>query len=67
MVSLTQSWSEIRKFNETVVFSSNFTTEGSPFLITGDQAEEFLSKASDGGDAEPLSSTIDKWHFVHLQ
>lgn len=47
--------------------SSNVTNESSPFLITGDQAEEYLSKASEGGDAEPLSSTIDKWHFVHLK
>jgi nucleosome-remodeling factor 38 kDa subunit len=50
-----------------LLLSSNVTVEGSPFIVTEEQAEEFLSKASEGGEAEPLSSTIDKWHFVHLK
>lgn len=54
-------------FDKIVPFSSNLTNEGSPFLVSGDQAEEFLLKASEGGDAEPRSETLDKWHFVHLK
>lgn len=36
-------------------FSSNLTNEGSPFLLSGDQAEEVLTKATDGGEAEPTN------------
>lgn len=48
-------------------FSLNVTNDGSPFLVAGDQAEEAFSKASDGGDAEPVSESLNKWHFVHLK
>jgi len=46
---------------------SNVTNEASPFLVSGDQAEELLAKASDGGEPEPFNDTIDKWNFVHLK
>lgn len=50
-----------------IYFSLNLTNDGSPFLVSGDQAEEAFAKASDGGEAEPTNETLDKWHFVHLQ
>jgi len=48
-------------------FSSNLSNEGSPFLLSSDQAEEIFTKATEGGDSEPLSESINKWHFIHLQ
>jgi len=41
--------------------------EGTPFIITSEQAEEAFSKATDGGDPEPFNEFINKWHFIHLQ
>lgn len=57
---------EIFMLNSPDNCSSNVTNECSPFLATGEQAEEFLAKASEGGEAEPRSDALDKWHFVHL-
>lgn len=50
-----------------VNFSSNVTVEGSPFVVSATQSDEFFSQASDGGDAEPVNESINKWHFIHLK
>lgn len=50
-----------------LISSANVTVKDSPYVVSGGDAEEFLAKASDGGEAEPLTSAIDKWHFVHLK
>ena len=43
------------------------TVKDSPFVVSNGDAEGFLSKASDGGDAEAVNEAINKWHYVHLQ
>lgn len=48
-------------------FSSTITNDDSPFVVTQDQAEEFLAAASEGGKAEAWNEDINKWHHVHLQ
>lgn len=47
--------------------SANVTVKDSPFVVSNGDAEGFLSKASDGGDAEAVNEAINKWHYVHLQ
>lgn len=46
---------------------TNVSNESSPYLISSDQADEVLQKASNGGEAQPLNDEIDRWHFIHLQ
>jgi hypothetical protein len=41
--------------------------ENSPFLVSAAEAEEFLSKATNGGDPEPYNEAINQWHFIHRQ
>uniref|UniRef100_A0A2M3Z2B5 Inorganic pyrophosphatase n=1 Tax=Anopheles braziliensis TaxID=58242 RepID=A0A2M3Z2B5_9DIPT len=41
----------------------NTTVDGSPYLVANDAANEVFAKSSDGGNPEPLSETLDKWHF----
>ncbi|CAO1430253.1 unnamed protein product [Diamesa serratosioi] len=64
-----QFWQRLvnKEVESTKISCSNLTNEGSPFLLSGEQAEEVLTKATDGGEAEPTNHGIDKWHFVHLQ
>lgn len=49
------------------ISKTNITNEGSPYLISNDQADDVLQKASNGGEAQPLNDEIDRWHFIHLE
>ncbi|XP_063696981.1 inorganic pyrophosphatase [Culicoides brevitarsis] len=51
---------------ESEISRANVTVENSPHTISNDQADDILQKASNGGEAQPLSDEIDKWHYVHL-
>lgn len=56
----------IEKEVEAPISCSNATLCDTPFNITGDQAQEALQNAKQGGDAQPLDNNIDKWHFITL-
>uniref|UniRef100_A0A2M4A849 Inorganic pyrophosphatase n=1 Tax=Anopheles triannulatus TaxID=58253 RepID=A0A2M4A849_9DIPT len=45
----------------------NTTVDGSPYLVANDAANEVFAKSSDGGNPEPLSETLDKWHYITLK
>lgn len=44
----------------------NTCVVGSPFLITGDDAKAIVESTQPKGDAEHISSEVDKWHYVKL-
>jgi len=52
--------------NESEISRANVTVTDSPHIIGNDHADETLQKASNGGEAQPVSDEIDKWHYVHL-
>uniref|UniRef100_U5ES97 Inorganic pyrophosphatase n=1 Tax=Corethrella appendiculata TaxID=1370023 RepID=U5ES97_9DIPT len=56
-----------KEIDGTSISCLNTNVEGSPYLVTADAAEEVLQKSSEGGDAQPLPETLDKWYFIHLK
>ncbi|XP_046740495.1 inorganic pyrophosphatase [Diprion similis] len=46
---------------------TNVSIEGSPFKTTVGSMEEVLAKAPEAGDAPPIDSSVDKWHYIHLK
>ncbi|XP_058128754.1 inorganic pyrophosphatase isoform X2 [Anopheles coustani] len=45
----------------------NTTVDGSPFLVANDAADEVFARSSTGGNSEPVSETLDKWHYITLK
>jgi len=39
----------------------------SPFLISQEDAQQTLNTAVDDGDAEPITDSIDKWHYIQIK
>lgn len=49
--------------NESKISRANVAVEGSPYSITNDQADDILQKASNGGEAQPIS---DESTFIYF-
>uniref|UniRef100_A0A182SHG8 Inorganic pyrophosphatase n=1 Tax=Anopheles maculatus TaxID=74869 RepID=A0A182SHG8_9DIPT len=41
----------------------NTTVDGSPYLVANDAADEVFAKSGTGGNPEPASEALHKWHF----
>ncbi|XP_035900265.1 inorganic pyrophosphatase isoform X1 [Anopheles stephensi] len=41
----------------------NTTVDGSPYLVASDAADEVFAKSATGGNPEPASEALHKWHF----
>ncbi|XP_053668756.1 inorganic pyrophosphatase [Anopheles marshallii] len=41
----------------------NTTVDGSPYLVANDAADEVFTKSATGGNPEPASEALHKWHF----
>jgi len=51
---------------ESAISRANTTVDSSPYKIEADDADAVFDKSSNGGDAQPITDEIDKWHWVHL-
>lgn len=49
------------------IYSVNTNVPDSPEHINEDQANQLFNESIDGGEAEPLTDLVDKWHFIHLK
>ncbi|XP_055586985.1 inorganic pyrophosphatase isoform X2 [Uranotaenia lowii] len=56
-----------KEVENTGISCLNTTVEGSPYLVAADAAEEVLTRSSNGGETQPRSDTIDKWHYITLK
>lgn len=45
----------------------NTTVDGSPYLVANDAADEVFAKSATGGNPEPVSEALGKWHYISLQ
>ncbi|KAG4072957.1 hypothetical protein HA402_006637 [Bradysia odoriphaga] len=45
----------------------NTNVPDSPDYINEDQANQFYNESINGGEAEPVNDSVDKWHFIHLK
>ncbi|XP_041762824.1 inorganic pyrophosphatase-like isoform X2 [Anopheles merus] len=45
----------------------NTTVDGSPYLVANDAADEVFAKSATGGNPEPVSEALDKWHYITLK
>ncbi|XP_052890802.1 inorganic pyrophosphatase isoform X2 [Anopheles moucheti] len=44
----------------------NTTVDGSPYLVANDAADEVFVKSATGGNPEPASEALGKWHYISL-
>uniref|UniRef100_A0A1L8E0P8 Inorganic pyrophosphatase n=1 Tax=Nyssomyia neivai TaxID=330878 RepID=A0A1L8E0P8_9DIPT len=63
-----QFWkSLITKEIQAPISCTNSNVADAPDYVSPDEAEALLQKSSVGGVAEPISDSVDKWHYVHLK
>ncbi|XP_002733172.1 uncharacterized protein LOC100367353 [Saccoglossus kowalevskii] len=44
----------------------NISVAGSPFITSGEDAQSAVDQSAPPAEAEPISSEVDKWHYVKL-